>query len=363
MKSRLILIIDLSLSFILGLLLILSSYGGNIDPREWVLPSFVVMMFPLFLILMIILFIVNIYVSRLCAGINLLCLLICGNAILFFCPINFGHNDNDKNCFKLLTYNVFQLHDFSNPETTDPENPTLKFLLNSGSDIIALQECYSLNYIKDGQKPSKELIDSICKIYPYTDFSPEAIGLLSIYPFKKIEQKYHPDYSFQTNSYQIFIGSDTLTLINVHLQSIGLSKSDKELYMQLTEGQTEEKGLKGELKDIKNDLFSKLSVAFKKRANQIDKICEMTDEIEGKVIVCGDFNDVTLSYACTALLKHGFKDAYRQAGRGPAITYHDNRFYFRIDHVFYRGSLTADYATVKKNPSSDHYPVLVDFQI
>lgn len=56
------------------------------------------------------------------------------------------------------------------------------------------------------------------------------------------------------------------------------------------------------------------------------------------------------------------KDAYVECGFGPLITYHANRFYFKIDQIFYSGNM-LDAVKIKcvKNPSSDHYPLLVDF--
>ena len=35
------------------------------------------------------------------------------------------------------------------------------------------------------------------------------------------------------------------------------------------------------------------------------------------------------------------RDAYADSGFGPTITYIDNRFYFHIDQIFYRGDMRA----------------------
>ena len=54
-------------------------------------------------------------------------------------------------------------------------------------------------------------------------------------------------------------------------------------------------------------------------------------------------------------------DAYADAAFGPTITYHENRFYFRIDQILYRGPeiLSIDRGNCK---SSDHYPMIATFR-
>ena len=43
------------------------------------------------------------------------------------------------------------------------------------------------------------------------------------------------------------------------------------------------------------------------------------------------------------------------------ITYHANRFWFRIDHILYKGNMEARWLERLHNKSSDHYPLLVRF--
>lgn len=342
--------------------MIFSANGGNLDPRYWALPSISVLFFPSLLIFTTLLLIINIFISRISMIINIICLLICSNAILYYCPFNFDRKTNNNDCFSLMTYNVFMFKDFNSKGVTPSDNPTLKFILHYGPDIAALQECYPLNLKYGGTKLSTSLTDSIHKKYPYKDFTAEGQALFSKFPFKVIKHKYLSERSFRIQPYEIYIGKDTLSLINVHLQSIGLSTSDKELYMQITEGQTEKNGLKSELNEIREDLLNKLSLAFKAHAEQINKIYEIASELKEPIIICGDFNDVILSYPCRFLLKHGFKDAYRESALGPSITYHDNRFYFRIDQIFYKGNIQAIYTRKENISSSDHYPLIADFK-
>ena len=55
------------------------------------------------------------------------------------------------------------------------------------------------------------------------------------------------------------------------------------------------------------------------------------------------------------------KDAYAENAFGPTITYHGNRFYFRIDQVLYKGDMKAVDIERGDIESSDHYPLLTTF--
>ena len=79
------------------------------------------------------------------------------------------------------------------------------------------------------------------------------------------------------------------------------------------------------------------------------------------MIVCGDFNDTPGSYSYRTVRGDDMRDAYLDCAFGPAITYHDNRFYFKIDHVLYRGNLRAVDIERGRIDASDHYPLLATF--
>jgi endonuclease/exonuclease/phosphatase (EEP) superfamily protein YafD len=55
------------------------------------------------------------------------------------------------------------------------------------------------------------------------------------------------------------------------------------------------------------------------------------------------------------------KQVYTEVCTGPDITFYANRFYFRIDHVLYRGALSPVRQERGKVKYSDHYPVLTRF--
>lgn len=146
----------------------------------------------------------------------------------------------------------------------------------------------------------------------------------------------------------------------MHLQSIGLNDDDKELFRDLTEGEVEGRR---KMSRVKHQLLGKLSHAFKERAKQARLLRSQIDSIGiENVIVAGDFNDIPGCFALRELCRDDFRNAFTDAGCGPTITYHANRFYFHIDHVVYRGNMKAIGYRRGNCPNSDHYPVTVTFR-
>ena len=138
--------------------------------------------------------------------------------------------------------------------------------------------------------------------------------------------------------------------------------ADKTLYEDLfRKAPQSERALRRQVKDVKTQLISKLAHAFRLRAEQAHIIRHTIDSIGGNFIVAGDFNDIQDCYAVRTILGSDMHDAYADCALGPCITYHGNRFYFRIDHILYGGDLKAVSCRRGDITSSDHFPMLAKF--
>ena len=340
-----------------------SAYAGTVNPLSWALPSVVAMIFPIMLLLSVVLMVINLFICRKAAAVSAVSILCCLNPALTVCPLNFSTPDADGKPLTLLTYNVMQLGDFTGTSDPDSPNPTLRLLSSCGADIIALQECYDIASIAKG-KANRPLLDSISSRYPYRSYGARGQSLLSRFPFDEITLSRPNSDDFRVRAFRIYIAEDTLTLFDVHLQSIGLTPDDKQLYRDLTRGDTQGRGIKSELREIRTDLISKLTAAFRARAIQAAGLRDMIAETGGRCIVCGDFNDVPGCYALRSLTDTGLRDAWRQSALGPAITYHANRLYFRIDHILYSPQLITPLRTRRLTwPYSEHYHVEMTFTV
>lgn len=161
--------------------------------------------------------------------------------------------------------------------------------------------------------------------------------------------------------FRLNIQGHEIHLINVHLKSIGLTPEDKTLYKEALEMPATKSELKRELKEVKSQLLTKLSEAFKIRTLQARTVRNIVDSIRGPFIVAGDFNDIPDCYAVRTIKGKDMHDAYADAAFGPTITYHGDKFYFRIDQILYRGPFKAVDIERGDISSSDHNPLLATF--
>lgn len=97
------------------------------------------------------------------------------------------------------------------------------------------------------------------------------------------------------------------------------------------------------------------------RAKQARLIRQIADGITGAVVICGDFNDTPQSYAYRKI-RDDFSDAYVSTGFGPGITYNEQGFWFRIDHILYNNVLRAVDSRIVRQKHSDHYPLRATLQ-
>jgi hypothetical protein len=101
----------------------------------------------------------------------------------------------------------------------------------------------------------------------------------------------------------------------------------------------------------------KINYNFMRRLGYMEKVKNyISKQSSDGVIICGDFNDTPISYAYSKM-KVGLKDAYVSTGFGPGITYHEDLFLFRIDHIFHSPNIKAYQTKVDKVKFSDHYPL------
>lgn len=182
--------------------------------------------------------------------------------------------------------------------------------------------------------------------------------MLSKYPLKEVYIGDHPSMPWpHYKAARVYLKDDSITIINCHLQSLGLDRGDRNVYHRITDGDISLE----RLDSASTHILDKLTDAFMVRAVQAEWVRHVVDSIKGNVIVCGDFNDVPLSYAARTVKGTDMADAFERTSLGPRITFHDNRFYFRIDHLFYRGNFSAYRTVIDAQPSSDHYPMMTSF--
>lgn len=349
-------------ALLLGGALVFSAYGGMINPERSSIGAIAAMVFPLLLALSGLMLLVTLLWFRRAAIVTVISTLASWGGVLTYCPMHFFRPSVQEiehmpgRHIKIMTYNMLNLDDFSKGFCRVGDgNPTVDYLLRENPDILLCQEAEAL--LSEGKKNiSSQQHRRLESLYPYRYVNKRGMGILSRYPVEIVEVKHEDLWLYDVNRYNVIIEGDTVAFFNLHLQSLGLTSDDKALYHDLTNGEAEGLGA------IRSSLVRKLTDAFRKRAVQARVVRECIDSVSGPVVVCGDFNDIPGCYAQRVIQSNDLGDAYREAGLGPAITYHADRFFFRIDHILFRGEMRPLRVWSGNNPSSDHFPLIAYFE-
>ena len=290
---------------------------------------------------------------------SLVAFICCAPQLRDYCPLNFANAAPEKtsNVIKVLTYNVQSFISIDKDATMDGLHPILAYIKKQDADIVCIQE-YLVAKEGDPHKITGSDVRQVLSAYPYRAFDDEIHGknglvLYSKFPILSSKVTRFPYSSNSAAIHEILIADDTLTLVNMHLESNRFTNDEKERYVALF---SEPK--QGAIKTDGRMLVSKLSRATEKRATQADSLVRLINEYShSRTLICGDLNDIPVSYVHRTLTADGY-DAHTVAGTGLGISYHQNRFYFRIDNIIYRGEMHALYCKVDPSiRTSDHYPM------
>ena len=345
----------LNILFIAGTAL--SAYGGMFPPSLFKsIPAIASLAFPFFIVLFPIILIISVFVSKKMMAVNIATMILCSGAFFNFYPMNILENTPPEGSreIKIMTYNV---HHYSNFNTSFPTDSSLiiSAITESGADIVCIQEgvlphklSRKRTYATDSQ------LNRLDSIYPYQLSDTEGISTFSKFPITMLQSPDIPGKSGNLQVFQYDIDGTKLNIYNTHLQSFNFTPDDKELYLELTKGNTE-----NNIRRSKVQLFSKLHKAFYHHETQSQIIRNALDkDTLNNIIVCGDFNDIPGCYAVRTICGDDMYDAYKECAFWYFSTYRDNRFYFHIDHFLCSNNITTTSLKLQKTGASDHYPVM-----
>lgn len=331
-------------------LLLICAYSPYINPVAHPVVSCAGLAFPAFLIVNLLFFIFWLVVYRKYALLSLAAFICSIGAIRTYMPINLFADTVPAGAIKVLSYNTMAFEK-NRANTKDNPNPVLEYLKNSNADIICLQE-----YIVGGRLKKKDVDDAL-RDYPYKHYykisASNGLGCYSRFPILSAQPVKYASLNNGSIAYKMEVKGDTLLVINNHLESNKLTERDKEVYRDMMKGPDKAKVSQGS-----RLLIKKLAEASAIRAPQADSIASLIAGYKGDgVIVCGDFNDSPISYA-HRVIGEKLNDAFVQSGNGLGISYNQNHFYFRIDHILLSKNLKSYQCTVDNTiKSSDHYPI------
>lgn len=148
------------------------------------------------------------------------------------------------------------------------------------------------------------------------------------------------------------VKDDTVRVVSLHLQSTSIRPEDTqflEKHQYILDSERESK-----LRSI----VERLVENNRKRAVQAEAVEQFLAKTPYKTIVCGDFNDVPLSYTYNCIARD-LDDTFSKMADGFAYTYDTKYKLLRIDNILVSPSIEViSYEVDNDAVFSDHYPVI-----
>ena len=371
------------LTLLLALLLVGSAFSDMVSPTVWMVAAFLGLFFPVILGFAIGWLVVLLLLHRWRMSLVIvLALLLCCGRIWRYCPMHVGQQEAITNemqvdgqpcrtpvdTFRVLTYNTCATGKaklWKNDETI----PVMELARQSGADVVCFQE---YQFSRKGGYEEPQLRAVLQKEYPYyhivynSDQKHKVMGvaIFSKWPLvmkekiDKREEKY-----CWAGYYELNVRGRRVALVNCHLQSNSISEKNRKLYQEQVEHFQADS-----LRRMEEGL-RQLGPSFRTRTEQVAIINRYIAERRKQwseplpMLICGDMNDTPASFAYHAM-RGDMADSWQDAGFGPGITFRSTPFWFRIDHVFHSEHFhTLDAEVLRDAKMSDHYPVMVTFQL
>ena len=343
-----------------GLALLISLSAQWIPPDVIMFPALFGIAFPVIFLLNVIgLFFFFIIASR-WKWIQLALLLLAIPMVLRYVHFNFSEK-SDSFPIRVMTFNTHMMGYYDKASPDGIRSDILEMIKREDCQIICLQEFFHTD-----KKGHFATTDSIRSIFPeiqthmrYTHALSQkrffGIVIFSRYPILATGEI---PYENETGNHciwaDVLVGSDTLRVINAHLQSIHLKPED----YAVAEGETQAH----ELDDAGKRIGKRLASAFVKRADQARRIREHIDACRYPVVVCGDFNDTPASFAYQEM-RGDLTDAFMECGNGVGATYNGSFPGLRIDYLLHDSALICGECKVVDKELSDHFPVVGHFKM
>jgi len=254
--------------------------------------------------------------------------------------IVFSTSDENKSThdISVLSFNILEFVGNYKERPSDIESKILDFVIEQDADVVCFQEFASTKLTREGltNYPFK---------YIYSHYFGKIYSPLAIFSKYPIISKGSLDFKNTMNNTiyaDLKVGTDTLRVYNVHLQSLkfrpGSIKREKPVRLVNRLGET-----------MQNQ---------KVQANQINEHRQTSDY---PTVLCGDFNNTQYSKVYGSLSKN-MKDSFLEKGNGYGTTLSFKFLPFRIDYILVDKTFEIIEHKNYDVVLSDHYPIMAKFR-
>jgi len=270
-------------------------------------------------------------------------------------------NPQGKSMLSLLSYNVTNFNsDLINAAPAKRNRPRLltDWVIRNEAAVKCFQEFYNsqrhpILRMADRLRAAGYTYEAV--LYPeYRQVPDSFIGVAIFSKYPIINQGREPFGLHAHNGIvwaDIKIGADTVRIINVHLESMGIRVRRVLSQQEMAGVRTETRGILGSLRE-----------GFIARREQVLRAEKYIDDSPFPVIVTGDFNETPYSVVY-GRLRARLNNAFEDAGRGFGFSLNRAPNLLRIDNQFYDANrLTAlSFKTIREVPYSDHFPIYGEY--
>lgn len=243
---------------------------------------------------------------------------------------------------EVMSYNVRQFNQFKWSDLENIPKQISSFITEQDPDILSMQEYYKGELIVADRFPYKYVK---VKSNENAEFG---LAILSKFPIVNSGSLDFPDKSNNNAIYaDIVVDTDTIRVINVHLQSFEVKPNFDNLEQQ-------------EAKRV----FLGMGQTFVRQERQMEAVVQLIRETPYEdMLVMGDFNNTAYSYIYRELKSEGFFDAYKEAGNGFGKSFTFRFIPLRIDFILASESFEILGFETFDVPYSDHKPVGASFRL
>lgn len=259
----------------------------------------------------------------------------------------YGEPKYDRNCIKVLTFNARYMFDDEKQQTVDS---VARLVMALNPDIVCFQEYAFHAGIRQQMNEKLRGYTAVSSVANDLPVWSECFTKYRIIGVHRIEDMGGTGSCISTD---MVINEDTVRVYNAHLQTTSVTSDDK---AYISEGQF--------ISDSTRDTrFIHIARGLRKnnglRAHQAEIINRDIAGCSHPVILCGDFNDVPVSYTCRKASR-GLDDTFSKQGHLYAHTFRGFFNTLRIDYIFVSPQFeTVSYEVIPTGSISDHYPVMV----
>lgn len=236
---------------------------------------------------------------------------------------------NEAKTFSLMSYNVrhFNRYNWIKDETVTQQ--IIDFVEQEDPDILVMQD-----YLERQDVKFKAYSHKYIKL---VGTSGQAI--YSKYPILNKGSLDFPNTGNNAIYADIVIKKDTLRVFNLHLESLKINPSVKEL------------------QNDSEKLIARVGNSFKKQEKQTEMVLKKINETPYKVIIAGDLNNSAFSYVYRKL-SESYTDAFKNSGNGFGKTFDFDFIPLRIDAILVDKQLKVRKFMNYDKQLSDHYPIM-----